>query len=178
MLMTAYQYLHDAFLIHNSLPHRGRATVQECKDRALSTFCSIFHGMQDLYANSQQSAAGIQDMLETALNEGRAVGNNVHATGEAQEGEQELTVEQLSNAAMLASAILASHGPAEVTKASLICFFHHLGMSCVKTLQFSIDVSDVSGISCVNKLIYQQTFSTDKHFTLSVTSHTLGEMEC
>lgn len=81
--------------------------------------------MQDLYANSQQSAAGIQDLLETALNEGRAVGNSVHATGEAQEGEQELTVEQLSNAATLASAILASHGPAEVTKASLVCFVNH-----------------------------------------------------
>lgn len=61
-------------------------------------------------------------MLETALNEGKAVGNNVPATGETQEDAQasELTVEQLSNAATLASAILASHGPPEVTKAAKI----------------------------------------------------------
>ena len=78
--------------------------------------------MQDLYANSQQSAAGIQGLLETALNEGRAIGDSVLATGQASEEEPgtELTVEQLSNAAALASAILASHSPSEVTAASHI----------------------------------------------------------
>ena len=62
-------------------------------------------------------AAGIQALLETALTEGRAVAGNLadsdygEAVGEA---EEEMSVARLSDAAMLASSILATHGVAEV----------------------------------------------------------------
>ena len=74
--------------------------------------------MQDLYASSQQSAAGVQALLETALNEGRAIASRPAPAEEEEEGQAELTVEQLSNAAVLASSILASHGPSEVAAAN------------------------------------------------------------
>lgn len=62
-------------------------------------------------------AAGIQALLETALTEGRAVAGSLadseygEAVGEA---EEDTSVGKLSNAAMLASSILATHGVAEV----------------------------------------------------------------
>jgi hypothetical protein len=62
-------------------------------------------------------AAGIQALLETALTEGRAVAGSLadseygEAVGEA---EEDTSVGKLSNAAMLASSILATHGAAEV----------------------------------------------------------------
>ncbi len=62
-------------------------------------------------------AAGIQALLETALTEGRAVAGSLadseynEAVGE---GEEDTSVGRLSNAAMLASSILATHGVPEV----------------------------------------------------------------
>ena len=62
-------------------------------------------------------AAGIQALLETALTAGRAVAGSV-ADSEYNEGvgkgEEDTSVARLSNAAMLASSILATHGVAEV----------------------------------------------------------------
>lgn len=80
--------------------------------------------MQDMYANSQQSASGVQALLEAALNEGRALANSPATPAGAEdqaeeEQEAELTIDQLSNAAALASSILASHGSAEVSAAAL-----------------------------------------------------------
>lgn len=74
-------------------------------------------------------ATGIRDLLETALSQGRAVpnpskqGNSPSPTSAGQDGtddsddaeEDELVVARLSNAALLASSILATHGHAEVT---------------------------------------------------------------
>ena len=63
-------------------------------------------------------AAGIQALLETTLTEGRAVAGSLadseyrEAVGE---GEEDTSVGRLSNAAMLASSILATHGVAEVS---------------------------------------------------------------
>ena len=45
-------------------------------------------------------AVGIHGVLETALAQGRAVANTVGSLGEAEEG---LSVEKLSNAALMAS---------------------------------------------------------------------------
>ena len=62
-------------------------------------------------------AADIQALLETALTEGRAVAGSLADSeyGEAVgEGEEDTSVARLSNAAMLASSILATHGVAEV----------------------------------------------------------------
>ena len=85
--------------------------------------------MQDLYANSQQMASGIYSLLETALSEGRAIhqrpeqGGDADAATDAQGTEQDediddgRTVARLSNAALLASSILATHGNAEVCSA-------------------------------------------------------------
>lgn len=73
---------------------------------------------QELYANSQQMAPGIQALLEMALTEGRAVAGSLadSQNGEAVgEGEEDTSVGKLSNAAMLASSILATHGVAEVS---------------------------------------------------------------
>lgn len=80
--------------------------------------------LQDLYANSQQFAPGVQALLEAALNEGRAFASTpaslVSATEQTEDEQQaQLTVDQLSNAATLASSILASHGPFEVTATAL-----------------------------------------------------------
>ena len=66
---------------------------------------------QDLYANNQQMASGIHNVLESALSQGRAV---VTALNLADEEEHEMSIEGLSNAALLASSILATHGAAEV----------------------------------------------------------------
>lgn len=71
-------------------------------------------------------ASGIGDLLETALSQGRALpkpsqhGNSPDAAAGGQDGdssdeEDELVVARLSNAAALASSILATHGHAEVT---------------------------------------------------------------
>lgn len=85
--------------------------------------------LQDLYANGQQMASGIQDLLETALTEGRAVAPDGDAGSTEAEGEeQELSVESLSNAALLASSVLATHGTAEVMPLHLFLF---LSLSCL-----------------------------------------------
>ena len=65
--------------------------------------------LQDLYANNQQMAHGIHDVLESALSQGRAV-----SAALADDKTHEMSVEGLSNAALLASSILATHGAAEV----------------------------------------------------------------
>lgn len=73
-------------------------------------------------------AAGIQSLLETALTEGRAVAASPAPAGDSEPGEgvddaeDELTVGRMSNAAMLASSILATHGAAEVTHTLLVAF--------------------------------------------------------
>ena len=80
--------------------------------------------LQDLYASSQQMASGIGDLLETALSQGRAIPTSSKqgtrsdsaAAGQDAEEEDELVVLRLSNAALLASSILATHGQAEVTR--------------------------------------------------------------
>lgn len=85
--------------------------------------------LQELYANSQQVAAGIQSLLETALTEGRAVAASPAPAGDSESGEgvgdaeDELTVGRMSNAAMLASSILATHGAAEVAHTLLMTYF-------------------------------------------------------
>ena len=84
-------------------------------------------GTQDLYASSQQTASGIGELLETALTQGRAVpkpskqgsspdSGTAGQDDDSAEEEDELTVARLSNAAVLASSILATHGHAEVTQ--------------------------------------------------------------
>ena len=83
--------------------------------------------LQDLYANGQQMASGIQDLLETALTEGRAVATSPAPDGdagptEAEGKEEELSVESLSNAALLASSVLATHSTAEVMPLHLLLF--------------------------------------------------------
>lgn len=73
-------------------------------------------------------ASGIGDLLETALSQGRALpsqqGNSPNPSTDEDDGEgngddddeeEELVVARLSNAALLASSILATHGHAEVT---------------------------------------------------------------
>lgn len=72
--------------------------------------------MQDLYASSSQLAAGVQGLLESALTEGRAVVSSPDALEGVQAEEEELTVDQLSNSALLASAILASQSTSEVSE--------------------------------------------------------------
>lgn len=83
--------------------------------------------LQDLYASSQQMASGIGELLETALSQGRALpkpskqGSSPDSAAAGQdddsaEVEDELVVARLSNAAVLASSILATHGHAEVTQ--------------------------------------------------------------
>lgn len=69
-------------------------------------------------------ASGIGDLLETALSQGRAIPTSSKqgtrpssaAAGQDAEEEDELVVLRLSNAALLASSILATHGQAEVTR--------------------------------------------------------------
>ena len=72
-------------------------------------------------------ASGISELLETALSQGRAVpkhsrqGSSPDSAAAGQdddsdEEEDELVVARLSNAAILASSILATHGHAEVTQ--------------------------------------------------------------
>ena len=73
----------------------------------------VYCALQDLYAVSQQVAAGTHGILETALAQGRAVAASAESLGEA---EEELSVEKLSNAALVASSVLSTHGAAEVTK--------------------------------------------------------------
>ena len=80
--------------------------------------------LQDLYANSQQMASGINSLLEDALSQGRAVSKRPdqgsspdapNASQDEQEEEDDLTTAGLSNAALLASSILAAHGNSEVS---------------------------------------------------------------
>ncbi|DBA75355.1 TPA: hypothetical protein ACH3X1_010624 [Trebouxia sp. C0004] len=98
----------------------GRVVVVESAELGVSEeFGTEDFGLLELYANSQQSAAGIQALLETALTEGRAVTGSLADSeyGEAVgEGDEDMSVGKLSNAAMLASSILATHGAAEVSE--------------------------------------------------------------
>ncbi len=78
-------------------------------------------------------AAGIQALLETALTEGRAVAGSLADSeyGEADgEGEEDTSVGRLSNAAMLASSILATHGVAEVHSMLMLSSFGNLSLPC------------------------------------------------
>ena len=68
-------------------------------------------------------ASGIHSMLEDALSQGRAVAKRPdtsspdipNASQNEQQEEEDLTTARLSNAALLASSILAAHGNAEVS---------------------------------------------------------------
>ena len=77
--------------------------------------------VQNLYASNSQLAAGVHTLLESALAEGRAVANSrdSSSTSTGQAEEEELTVDQLSNSALLASAILASQDTPQVCA---LCF--------------------------------------------------------
>ena len=74
-------------------------------------------------------AAGIQALLETALTEGRAVAGSLAESGYGEavgEAEEDMSVGRLSNAAMLASSILATHGVAEVNFLLMLSSFSSL----------------------------------------------------
>ena len=97
-----------------------------CSDPESKVLCWAV--LQDLYASSQQMTSGIGELLETALSQGRAVPKSSKQGGRPDsavagqdhdsddEEEDEMMVARLSNAAALASSILATHGHAEVTQ--------------------------------------------------------------
>ncbi|KAL3134029.1 hypothetical protein ABBQ32_008463 [Trebouxia sp. C0010 RCD-2024] len=110
----------------------GRAVVVNSPALGLSDeFTKEDFGLLDLYASSQQMASGIGDLLDMALSQGRALpkpsqqGNSPSPSTDQDDGEgngddeeDELVVARLSNAALLASSILATHGHAEVAERS------------------------------------------------------------
>ncbi|KAL0021594.1 hypothetical protein WJX79_001497 [Trebouxia sp. C0005] len=112
---------HSAWLKLQLSPRVGSEERTQSAGGVSEDFGTEDFGLLELYANSQQMAAGIQALLETALTEGRAVAGSLadsdygEAVGEA---EEETSVARLSNAAMLASSILATHGVAEVPERS------------------------------------------------------------
>ena len=100
--------------------------------------------MQDMYANSQQMASGIQGLLGTALTEGRAIVASPALVADPEhdevgEEEEELSVGRLSNAALLASSILATHGAAEVQHHDIL-LPDPLRLSCLVCLSSSSSV--------------------------------------